>query len=81
VLSNEAVAALADRFADGPTAILVGWGMQRRQRGGAIVRALDALAAISGNLFRSGGGVSFYFRRRKAFRPFGPIGQASARAP
>jgi anaerobic selenocysteine-containing dehydrogenase len=67
------VEALAARFADGPTAILVGWGMQRRQRGGAIVRALDALCAISGNLFRSGGGVSFYFKRRKAFRPFGPV--------
>ncbi len=66
------VQALADRFATGPTAILVGWGMQRRQRGGAIVRALDALSAISGNLFRAGGGVSFYFKRRKAFRPFGP---------
>jgi anaerobic selenocysteine-containing dehydrogenase len=63
---------LAERFAQGSTAILVGWGMQRRQRGGAIVRALDALAAISGNLFRAGGGVSFYFRRRKAFRAFGP---------
>ncbi|MFN7672430.1 MAG: molybdopterin-dependent oxidoreductase [Planctomycetota bacterium] len=67
-----AVRALAARFADGPTAILVGWGMQRRQRGGAIVRALDALCALSGNLFRSGGGVSFYFRRRKVFQPFGP---------
>lgn len=66
------VAELAGRFADGPTAILVGWGMQRRQRGGAIVRALDAVCALSGNLFRSGGGVSFYFRRRKAFRAFGP---------
>lgn len=66
------VEALASRFASGPTAILVGWGMQRRQRGGAIVRALDALAAISGNLFRPGGGVSFYFKRRKPFRPFGP---------
>jgi len=63
---------LAARFADGPAAILVGWGMQRRQRGGAIVRALDALCAISGNLFRSGGGVSFYFARRKSFSPFGP---------
>ncbi len=69
---TEQVVALAERFADGPTAILVGWGMQRRQRGGAIVRALDALSAISGNLFRSGGGVSFYFKRRKPFRPFGP---------
>ena len=40
----------------GPAAILVGWGMQRRRHGAAIVRALDALAATSGNLFRSGGG-------------------------
>jgi anaerobic selenocysteine-containing dehydrogenase len=67
-----AIADLGERFANGPTAILVGWGMQRRQRGGAIVRALDALCAISGNLFRAGGGVSFYFRRRKAFRAFAP---------
>ncbi len=59
--------AVADALADGPTAILVGWGMQRRRHGGAIVRALDALAAISGNLFRPGGGCSFYFRRRGAF--------------
>ena len=71
-LEEAAVRALGRRFASGPTAILVGWGMQRRQRGGAIVRALDALAAISGNLFCSGGGVSFYFARRKPFQPFGP---------
>jgi len=70
-VSFAAVSDLADRFASGPLAILVGWGMQRRQRGAAIVRALDALSAISGNLFCSGGGVSFYFKRRKAFRPFG----------
>ncbi|HEU4418713.1 MAG TPA: molybdopterin-dependent oxidoreductase [Planctomycetota bacterium] len=71
-LSEGELRSLADRFAHGPTAILVGWGLQRRLRGGATVRALDALAAVSGNLFRSGGGVSFYFKRRKAFRPFGP---------
>jgi anaerobic selenocysteine-containing dehydrogenase len=58
---------LAARLADGPTAILVGWGMGRRSNGGAIVRALDALSALSGNLGVSGGGVSFYFRRRGAF--------------
>lgn len=62
---------VADVLADGPTAILVGWGMQRRQRGAAIVRALDALCALSGNLFRSGGGCSFYFKRRKAFAKLG----------
>src|SRR5262249_8156061 len=49
---------IAEEFATGPAAILVGWGMQRRANGGQIVRALDALSAISGNLFRSGGGCS-----------------------
>jgi anaerobic selenocysteine-containing dehydrogenase len=72
-VSEADIRQLAARFAEGPTAILVGWGMQRRQRGGAIVRALDALCAISGNLFRSGGGCSFNFARRKPFRPFGGV--------
>jgi anaerobic selenocysteine-containing dehydrogenase len=59
--------ALADLYGDGPSAILVGWGMQRKARGSATVRVLDALGAISGNLGVSGGGVSFYFKRRGAF--------------
>ncbi len=71
-VETASVRALAARFASGPAAILVGWGMQRRQRGGAIVRALDALSAVSGNLFCGGGGVSFYFGRRRPFAPFGP---------
>ena len=58
---------LAEQLHRGPTAILVGWGMGRRGNGGAIVRALDALCAISGNLQCPGGGVSFYFKRRGAF--------------
>ncbi len=59
---------LARRFGPGkPTATLVGWGMARRTSGAAIVRSLDALAAISGNLGIPGGGVSYYYFRRGAF--------------
>lgn len=59
---------LAHALSDGgPATILVGWGMGRRQNGVAIVRALDALGAVSGNLGIPGGGVSFYFKRRAAF--------------
>lgn len=59
---------LATRLGPGkPCAILVGWGMGRRRHGAATVRALDALAAISGNLGVPGGGVSFYFKRRGAY--------------
>ncbi len=60
---------LAARLAGSePTTILVGWGMARRVNGGAIVRALDALAAISGNIGIEGGGVSYYFNRKRGFR-------------
>jgi anaerobic selenocysteine-containing dehydrogenase len=66
-VSVSAVDALVSLYAQGPAAILVGWGMQRRANGSAIVRALDALGLITGNVGVSGGGVSFYFRRRGAF--------------
>jgi anaerobic selenocysteine-containing dehydrogenase len=66
-VSPDQARALAALLVDGPTAILVGWGMQRRVQGAAIVRALDALGALSGNLGIPGGGVSFYFQRRRAF--------------
>lgn len=59
---------LAQRLGPGkPAAILVGWGMGRRINGAGMVRALDALCAISGNIGIPGGGVSFYFKRRGAF--------------
>lgn len=64
VAAAEDVAAL---YATRPCATLVGWGMARRSNGAAIVRAVDALAAISGNLGLAGGGSSFYYRRRGAF--------------
>jgi anaerobic selenocysteine-containing dehydrogenase len=58
---------IATRLGRGPTAILVGWGMGRRYNGASVVRAIDALSALSGNLGVRGGGVSFYFKRRGAF--------------
>ena len=66
-LSVDVARDLAARLHDGPTAILVGWGMGRRVNGGAIVRAVDALGAISGNLGVAGGGVSYDYQRRRGF--------------
>jgi len=67
-VAPEAALDLARRLGPGkPAAILVGWGMGRRVNGGGIVRALDALGAVSGNIGIPGGGVSFYFKRRGAF--------------
>jgi anaerobic selenocysteine-containing dehydrogenase len=66
-VSPEEVAAIAAALADRPCSIQVGWGMSRRTNGSAIVRALDALGAVSGNLGIPGGGVSFYYKRRGAF--------------
>ncbi len=66
-VTEEQAADIASRLGRGPTAILVGWGMGRRHNGASIVRALDALCAVSGNLGVRGGGVSFYFKRRGAY--------------
>ena len=66
-LSPEQVTSLAESYHAGPSTILVGWGMQRRRNGAACIRAIDALALASGNIGKSGAGVSFYFPRRGAF--------------
>ena len=58
---------LAEMYADGPSAILVGWGMQRRARGSSTIRVLDAMGAISGNLGIPGGGVNFSSRWQGRF--------------
>lgn len=69
--SQAEVDLLQQALAEGPAAILVGWGMGRRANGGAAIRALDALSAVSGNLGRPGGGCSYYYRRRSAFDGLG----------
>jgi hypothetical protein len=66
-VAPEALELLAAALSDRPCNIQVGWGMGRRTNGSAIVRALDALGALTGNLGIPGGGVSFYFKRRGAF--------------
>lgn len=42
-----------------PSAILVGYGTQRYINGGQTIRAIDALAAITGNIGIAGGGVNY----------------------
>ncbi|MBZ4687043.1 MAG: Trimethylamine-N-oxide reductase (cytochrome c) [Clostridiales bacterium] len=42
-----------------PANIWIGYGMQRHTNGGANVRAIDALAAITGNIGKSGGGAQY----------------------
>lgn len=50
-----------------PSSILVGWGAPRRKNGALTVRAMDALAAVSGNIGVPGSGASFYYQRRRSF--------------
>ncbi len=61
------VEALAAALAARPCSIQVGWGMGRRMNGAGIVRALDALGAVTGNLGIPGGGVFFSTVRRAPF--------------
>jgi len=66
-VAADALELVASTLCDRPCNIQVGWGMARRTNGSSIVRALDALGALTGNLGIPGGGVSFYFKRRGAF--------------
>jgi anaerobic selenocysteine-containing dehydrogenase len=77
-VSTDEIRGLAESYADGPSTILVGWGMQRRTHGSATIRVVDALGAISGNLGIPGGGVSFYFKRRGAFDTSFALGKKAA---
>jgi anaerobic selenocysteine-containing dehydrogenase len=66
-ISVDAADDLAGRLHRRPATILVGWGMGRRLNGAGIVRALDALGAITGNVGVPGGSVTFEVKRRRAF--------------
>jgi len=42
-----------------PASIILGYGMQRYINGGQNIRTIDALGALSGNIGKSGGGVTY----------------------
>ncbi|KLT15771.1 molybdopterin-dependent oxidoreductase [Neobacillus vireti] len=56
----EAIQFIAERLGrNKPAYIWLGFGMQRHQNGGQNIRAVNALAAITGNIGRKGSGVQF----------------------
>jgi anaerobic selenocysteine-containing dehydrogenase len=62
-VSAEGIREAARLYGEGrPSAILLGYGLQRYANGGQTVRAIDALAAITGNTGVPGGGASYGHR-------------------
>ena len=56
----EAIRSVAEEFAAAkPATVWIGYGMQRHTNGGAMVRAVDALVAMSGNIGKQGGGARY----------------------
>jgi anaerobic selenocysteine-containing dehydrogenase len=59
-LPKDAICQLTACYADrSPASIIVGMGLQRYANGGNTVRCIDALAALTGNIGRPGGGVNY----------------------
>lgn len=54
---------------EGPTSTIIGAGVQRYQYGGENVRFINALAVLSGNMGRSGGGSHFHLHSLRNFDP------------
>lgn len=73
---------LAGLYAGGPVATHIGWGLQRRGRGGLAIRWIDALCALSGQVGISGGGANYNPGRRRGLdgsllaRPSGRVVEA-----
>lgn len=54
------IAEVAEEFAQAkPATIWIGYGMQRHVNGGASVRSIDALVAMTGNVGKVGGGARY----------------------
>ncbi len=56
----DVIEALAEEYVTSdPACIWIGFGMQRHTNGGASVRAIDALAALTGNIGKVGAGANY----------------------
>lgn len=59
-IEEEQIKALALFYGkDTPVTTLLGYGLQRYRGGGNAIRAIDALAAVTGNIGKPGAGVSY----------------------
>ncbi|WP_136809898.1 molybdopterin-dependent oxidoreductase [Desulfosediminicola flagellatus] len=59
-VSAEVIREIAEEYAKAePGTIWAGYGLQRHMNGGVNVRAIDALAAMTGNIGKEGGGVRY----------------------
>lgn len=67
-ITADTIRALAEIYASGnPSSIVIGYGMQRYRNGGNNVRAINALGAITGNIGKNGGGVTYATRNIKNY--------------
>ncbi|ADU62160.1 MULTISPECIES: molybdopterin-dependent oxidoreductase [Pseudodesulfovibrio] len=69
VSTADAVILANTLMAQKPTSILLGWGLHRYENAHHLIRAVDALGAVSGNIGVAGGGVS------QGFEEYGPFDQ------
>lgn len=67
---EDIIRSLSVRYAaNKPSSLMIGYGVQRYQNSAAAVRAIDALAAITGNIGIKGGGANYSCAFIKTARP------------
>lgn len=72
-IGHETIRQLAHIYSgEMPAAIYPGYGLQKYKNGGNTVRTIDALAAITGNIGRKGGGVNYANRVYPGLLNFDP---------
>lgn len=86
----DAIRTLTEEFAKAkPATVWIGYGMQRHTNGGAMVRAIDAFVAMTGNIGIEGGGARYGQMRTWGFnyhamvqkQPEGSVGFVGATGP